>query len=107
MTRRLLVLVAVWLACAGAQAVESIRCDGKIIDTGESLAYVLLTCGEPDVHVSRGVPVRGRNYLGYSFSAGVSVTDQLIYDRGWGRFPAELEFVDGRLNRIRYLPRRR
>lgn len=105
--RTKLAVLFVTLACCGtANALDSFRCNNRIIDVGASLARVLAVCGRPDVHVGRSVPVRSRNFRGFSFVSGLSATDQLIYYRGWGRFPVELDFDDGRLWNIEYLPRR-
>ena len=37
---------------------------------------------------------------------GIALSEQWIYERGWGRFPAVLVFVDGTLKRIDFLPHR-
>jgi hypothetical protein len=94
-----------WCPAAG-HAAGALRCDGKIIDEGEPLGYVLGLCGRPSSHVISEVPVRGRNFRGFTYRSGVAVTEQLIYDRSWGQFPVLLEFRDGRLLRIEYLPRK-
>ena len=43
---------------------------------------------------------------GSSRIVGLTLSEQWIYDRGWGRFPAVLFFLDGTLRRIDYLPHR-
>lgn len=95
------------LCCTTAGAAGSMRCDGKIVDPGMSLAHVVALCGTPEARVSREVPVRSRNRLGFSSLTGVTTTERLIYDRGEGRFPVELVFIDGELRRIEYLYQRR
>lgn len=103
-----LTVLALFLAgTSAANAASAMRCNGKIIDTGVSLGYVLAQCGEPEFHTTREVPVRTRNALGYSSLSGTSVAEFLIYDRGVGRFPAELHFVNGKLRRIELLYRQR
>lgn len=99
-------LVVTLLSCGAANAVDSFRCNNRIIDVGASLAYVMSVCGEPAVHSSHAVPVRSRNFRGFSFISGFSSSDQLIYYRGWGRFPVELDFDAGTLRQIHYLPHR-
>jgi hypothetical protein len=106
MTSKLAALLLTVLSCGTANALDSFRCNNRIIDVGASLAHVLAVCGRPDVHVGGSVPVRSRNFRGFSFVSGLSATDQLVYYRGWGRFPVELDFDDGRLRRIEYLPQR-
>lgn len=93
------------LGTGAANSVPAVRCNGKLIDVGDSLAYVLAQCGEPEHHTRREVPARSPTPLGGTFVSGVGVSDIVIYDRGFGRFPLELEFVHGRLRHIEYLPR--
>lgn len=100
------VLFALFAAvAAGADA--PFRCEGKIIDRGMSVGEVLALCGEPDLHLRRDVPARARNRAGFSYWSGVTVNERLIYDRGYGRFPVELEFVEGELRRTELLTRAR
>jgi len=92
-------------AAASATDVKSVRCAGKIIDPGLPIGYVIALCGDPVSHVIEEAPVRARGRGGFSYVTGITVTEQLIYDRGWGRFPVWLQFQDGLLRRIQYLPR--
>lgn len=107
MMRPLLAITAVLalFAAGAADAARTVRCDGTIIDVGDSLAYVLARCGEPAFHSRRDVPARSRSRSGGTFVSGVGVTEILIYERGFGKFPAELEFVHGRLRHIELLTR--
>jgi hypothetical protein len=98
-------LLFAWLG-AEAQGTGLLRCGGRIIDEGAALSYVLALCGRPQSHLVREVPVRARRPDGFAYVAGTSVSEQLIYDRGWGQFPALLEFHDGYLRRIYHLPYR-
>ncbi|HEX6997162.1 MAG TPA: DUF2845 domain-containing protein [Gammaproteobacteria bacterium] len=101
-------VIGACLAAANATADEvPLRCDGKIIQRGFSVAYVLSLCGAPELHWRSEVPARARNPQGFTYFSGFSLTERLVYDRGYGRFPAELEFVDGELRRIERLPHRR
>lgn len=93
------------LGALSAASAPSVRCDGKLIDIGASLPYVLAICGEPEYRMKREVPSRSRTRLGGTFVSGIAVVDILIYDRGFGRFPVELEFLHGRLRHIEYLRR--
>ncbi|HEY8521087.1 MAG TPA: DUF2845 domain-containing protein [Gammaproteobacteria bacterium] len=101
-------LLAASFVAASASADEvPLRCAGKIIQEGYSVAYVLSLCGPPELHWRNEVPARARNPRGFTYWSGYSVTERLVYDRGYGRFPAELEFIDGELRRIERLPHRR
>ncbi len=63
-------------------------------------------CGSPKVRIVEQVPVRTGTISGFSRLTGIIIAEQLIYDRGWGRFSALLWFQDGRLKHIGYLPYR-
>jgi len=83
-----------------------LRCQGKIIDPGATMAQILTMCGSPKTRIIEEVPVRARVASGFSRFVGFTTTEQWVYDRGWGRFPAVLNFHDGKLRRIEYLPYR-
>ncbi len=106
MKHALLLLVPALLSCGAAHAAGPLRCDGKLIRPGVSAAYVLEKCGPPDFSVTEQAPRRARTVTGFSRLAGISVSDQWIYNRGTGKFPAVLIIRDGRLIRIDYLPER-
>ncbi len=89
--------------CGAADAYGSLRCQGKIIDPGVTMAQVLAMCGSPKTRIIEEVPVRARVASGFSRFIGFTTTEQWVYDRGWGRFPAVLTFHDGKLRRIDYL----
>ena len=95
-----LALLLAW--CGTADAYGSLRCKGKIIDPGMSMAKVLALCGEPRVRIIEQAPVRSRNFTGFSRFAGVAFTEIWEYDRGWGKFPAILRFQDETLKRVEY-----
>jgi hypothetical protein len=92
--------------CGAADAYGSLRCQGKIIDPGATMAQVLMMCGSPKIRIIEEVPVRTRVASGFSRFIGITLTEQWVYDRGWGKFPAVLWFQDGKLQRIEYLPYR-
>jgi len=70
------------------------------------MAQVLAMCGSPKTRFIEEVPVRARVASGFSRFIGITLTEQWVYDRGWGKFPAVLWFQDGKLKRIEYLPYR-
>ncbi len=92
--------------CGAADAYGSLRCHGKIINPGISMAQVFEMCGSPKARIVEQVPVRTGTISGFSRLTGIIIAEQWIYDRGWGRFPALLWLQDGRLKRIDYLPYR-
>jgi len=92
--------------CGAADAYGPLRCQGKIIKPRAAIAQVLMLCGSPKIRIIEEVPVRARVASGFSRFIGFTTTEQWVYDRGWGRFPAVLRFQDGRLKRIEYLPYR-
>ena len=92
--------------CTVADAYGPLRCQGRIIDPGVTMAQVLAMCGSPITRIIEEVPVRTRVASGFSRFIGFTTTEQWVYDRGWGRFPAVLWFQDGKLKRIEYLPYR-
>jgi len=69
-------------------------------------AYVLAICGPPEYQLIEEVPARARTVTGFSRFIGIAVSEQWIYDRGRGKFPVVLEFHDGKLRRIEFLPHR-
>lgn len=102
----LLTLALTFLLCRAAEAAGPFRCEGKLIEPGVPAVYVLAKCGMPQYGLISETPVRTRTAAGFSRLSGFMVSDQWIYDRGPGRFPAVLIFRDGRLRRIEYVPER-
>ena len=103
---KLIVISLAFCCCAAANAAGSLRCQGKIIRTGVPAVYVLATCGPPEYQLIQEVPARARTVTGFSRFIGIAVSEQWIYDRGAGKFPVVLEFYDGKLRRIEFLPHR-
>jgi hypothetical protein len=95
-----------FLLAASSEAQGPLRCEGRIIQPGVSAAYVLSQCGEPQMLYSTTGPVRAAVPGGFTRLAGIYVMEIWVYDRGYGRFPAELHFREGVLRRIEYQPRR-
>ena len=58
------------------------------------MAQVQALCGSPMSRIVEEFPVRARTTRGFSRFIGITTTEQWIYDRGWGRFPAVLHFHD-------------
>jgi hypothetical protein len=100
------------LACLGlsytstANAASSLRCNGRIIRVGVPAAFVLSECGAPENQVLQETVARAGTVTGQSRLVGIAVSEQWVYNRGWGRFPAVLFFLDGTLRRIDFLPYR-
>ena len=105
--KHLLLLGSAMLCYAtAANAAQSLRCNGRLIKVGVPAAYVLSECGAPENQVSQESAVRTGTVNGLSRVTGIALSEQWIYDRGWGRFPAVLIFLDGTLQRIDFLPER-
>ena len=73
---------------------------------GKTDAEVLALCGEPASRISTAVPVRAGVKSGFTRFVGYSTSEQWVFDRGWGRFPAVLYFDHGKIQRIDFLPYR-
>lgn len=102
--KRTLLLACLALSWGSAANADGLlRCKGKIIRAGVPAVYVLAACGPPENQLIQEIPARARTLTG-SRLTGIAISDQWIYDRGWGRFPAVLVFVDGTLRRIDFLP---
>ena len=98
--KKTILLACLSLCCMSvASAAGTLRCDGKIIRVGVPAAYVLAQCGAPHNKVVQQSAARAGNLNGTSRLVGVALSEQWVYDRGWGRFPALLVFVEGDLRR--------
>ena len=105
--RHLLLLACLALAYSSAANAEpSLRCKGRIVRVGVPAAYVLSECGAPANQTIQETTARAGTVDGRSRVVGLTLSEQWIYERGWGRFPAVLIFLDGTLKRIDYLPHR-
>lgn len=100
---RTTVLAILLFYAAAADAYGSLRCKGRLIDVGDSAADVLALCGEPARRIVTRVPIRAGVVTGFTRFAGFTTSEQWIYDRGWGKFPAVLYFDDGVIRRIDHL----
>jgi hypothetical protein len=90
---------------SAANAASTLRCNGRIIRVGVPAAYVLSECGAPQNQVIQESVARTATLSGSSRLV-VALSEQWVYDRGWGMFPAVLFFLDGTLRRIDFLPHR-
>jgi hypothetical protein len=77
-----------------------------LISVGAPAAYVLSLCGAPENQVVQESLVRAATVAGSTRLAGIALSEHWLYERGWGRFPAVLYFIDGTLKRIELLPYR-
>ena len=87
---------------SAANAGSTLRCNGRIIKVGVPAAYVLSECGEPQNQVFQESVGRAATVGGSRLF--VALSEHWVYDRGWGRFPAVLVFLDGTLRRIDFIP---
>lgn len=101
----LLLLACLSWSCTFAASPESLRCNGRIITVGVPAAYVYAECGAPQNQFAQESVVRSATLSGTRL-IGIGISEQWIYDRGWGNFPAVLVFLDGTLRRIDFLPHR-
>ena len=99
------ILLFALVHAGSAHAYGSLRCTGQLIDAGDSVSEVLSLCGEPAERIVTQVPVPVGNAIGFTRAAGYTASEQLIYDRGWGKFPAVMFIDDGKVQRIEYLSR--
>lgn len=97
----LLALGVLGLFAAAPESASALQCKRRVIDTGESQAYVRALCGEPTSVTSRAVTRTVFGYVrGAGAGAGSSTTvtvqvDVWVYDFGPNRFMVELTFEDG------------
>jgi hypothetical protein len=104
MKHLLLLLVGLALSYASvASEPGSFRCKGRIIRVGDPAALVLSLCGQPANQVVQESVARAATLTGGSRLAGIALSEQWLYERGWGRFPAVLVLLDGNVKRIDFL----
>lgn len=98
---------SIWWAFLIPAHAETLRCDGGIIEVGDSRLSVLYRCGEPLLKDAFCPPV----YYGPSvqpvplpFASVVPclVVDQWLYDRGAGNLVATVRFREGAVLSITY-----
>ncbi len=91
------------LTAAPAEAADTLRCGGRLIERGASMAEVESRCGDPDAREIEEVPIRGRGAQGAVITLGVTEIQHWIYEREAGQFPVRLTFEERSLQRIEYL----
>jgi hypothetical protein len=89
-----------------ANAEPQLRCNGRLMRVGVPAAYILSQCGAPANQTFQETTARAGTVYGGSRIVGLTLSEHWVYERGWGRFPAVLYFLDGTLRRIDYLPHR-
>ena len=82
---------------------DVMRCNQVLIKVGMLAGEVLAKCGEPKSKLVEDVPIRARNHNGAVNVIGTAKVETWVYDRGYGQFPAELKFEEGKLKSIEYL----
>lgn len=98
----------------GPATAHALSCNGRLVEVGDTEAYVRTVCGEPTTMTSRtetrtaylgyayGTPTPyGAPYAGYAQTITVQI-DVLVYDFGPTRFIDELTFENGvlRVDRV-------
>lgn len=105
--KQIIVLACLVLSyTSAANAAGTLRCDGKVIRVGDPAAYVLSQCGAPEHQVVQESVARAGTLTGASRLTGIALSEQWIYERGYGKFPAVLVFLDGNVRRIDFLRHR-
>lgn len=98
--------------CLPAHA-ETLRCNGHIVETGDSRLSVRQHCGEPVLQDSYCAPVYyspGLQVVPEPFASSVVpclVVDEWLYDRGPGNLAATVRFRAGAVLSISYGARAR
>ena len=106
MKHLLLLACLALLYTSTANAEPSLRCNGRLVKVGVPAAYILAECGAPANQTIQETTARAGTVYGGSRIVGLTLSEQWIYERGWGTFPAVLIFLDGTLRRIDFLPHR-
>lgn len=101
----LLWLMLLWMPSAHA---ETLRCNGRATEVGDSRLTVLTHCGEPKLKDSFCAPVYvapGLQPVPAPFAGLVAPclqVDEWLYDRGPGHLMATVRFQYGRVQSITY-----
>ena len=102
--RTLAVFVVCLLGTSSAVRGDDVmRCNQVLIKVGMIAGEVVAKCGEPMSKSVEEVPIRARNPNGAVNVIGMAKIETWVYDRGYGQFPAELKFEEGKLKSIEYL----
>jgi len=101
---RWLVSAIFGLVVTVANADDSMRCAaGGIVDVGMIADQVVAKCGQPKSKEVEDVPIRARTASGGVNVIGTARVERWVYERGYGQFPAQLTFEDGKLKTIELL----
>ena len=107
---RICLAAGVFASCLPAHS-ETLRCNGHIVETGDSRLSVSYHCGEPLLQDSYCSPVYyapGFQRVPEPFASAVVpclVVDEWLYDRGPGHLAATVRFRAGVVLSITYGPR--
>jgi hypothetical protein len=107
---RICFVAGVFASCLPAYS-ETLRCNGHIVETGDSRLSVRYQCGEPLLQDSYCAPVYyapGFQRVPEPFASAVVpclVVDEWLYDRGPGNLAATVCFRTGVVLSITYGPR--
>jgi hypothetical protein len=96
------VVVMSFLAQAPPVHADTLACGNRLIETGDTAAHVLATCGEPSSREVETEPVRVRTQSGGTRVIGTTQKEIWVYDRGSGKFPAILTFEEGLLKKLEF-----
>lgn len=91
--RKALLVASLLLLPGLATAAGGLRCDGRLIDRGDSAAEVRARCGEPDYRDRWRQPEGPPTYR-------VADVEVWVYNPGPGRLLSILRFRGGRLQRV-------
>lgn len=108
-TQRVGIVLAVGAAllCTAAQS-ESLRCNGRIAEEGDSRVSVFYKCGEPLLRDAYCAPLyysSSRHPVPEAFASALvpcQQIDEWLYDRGPGNLFATVRFRAGVVQSIRY-----
>ena len=101
-------LVLAGLACAlapHAGHAESFWCGNRLVREGMAAAEVVSRCGEPASIRVVEEPVYARRSGSGRLKTGVVVTEYWVYDRGYGKFPAQIVVREGIAEQVELLRR--
>jgi len=106
--RQLLFVGAVAASLSDAALAESLRCQNGIAAEGDSRLAVVYKCGQPVLRDSSCAPV---HYSGSVYTVPEPVasmyvpciyTEEWLYERGPGEFPAVVRMRGGKVQSIAY-----
>jgi hypothetical protein len=95
--------IFIFLSCAlfasnVSNAADTLRCGGKLVETGMTMAQVETYCGQPDSSETQDQDVRAGNRV-----IGTTQMHLWTYDRASGQNAAVLEFDQDKLVSITFV----